>query len=69
MNTLAIKGHWNVAKGKLKQELAHWADDELQFTEGKEEELLGRIQKRKAQEIAGTVPDMESCPTCHHKTT
>lgn len=70
MNTLTIKGRWNVAKGKLKQKLAQWTDDELQFTEGKEAELLGRIQERKAREIEGTVPVVESCCTsCHRQTT
>ena len=46
MNTLQLKGNWNVAKGKLKQKWAKLTDDDLQFVEGKEEELIGRIQKR-----------------------
>ena len=46
MSTLTTKGNWNITKGKLKQMLAHLADDDLQFIEGKEDELLGRIQKR-----------------------
>ena len=46
MNTLELKGNWNVAKGKLKQKWAKLTDDDLQFVEGKEEELIGRIQKR-----------------------
>jgi uncharacterized protein YjbJ (UPF0337 family) len=46
MNTLEIKGDWNVTKGKLKQKWAKLTDDDLQFAEGKQEELLGRIQKR-----------------------
>jgi len=49
MNTLIIKGDWNVAKGKLKQKWAQLTDDDLQFVAGKEEELLGRIQKRTGQ--------------------
>ena len=39
-------GNWNIAKGKLKQQFARWTDDEQQFTEGKENELVGRIQKQ-----------------------
>jgi uncharacterized protein YjbJ (UPF0337 family) len=46
MNTLEIKGDWNIAKGKLKQKWAHLTDDDLQYIEGKTEEMLGRIQKR-----------------------
>ena len=45
MNTLEIKGDWNIAKGKLKQKWAKLTDDDLQYVEGKQEELLGRIQK------------------------
>jgi len=46
MNTLEIKGDWNITKGKLKQKWAKLTDDDLQFVEGKQEELYGRIQKR-----------------------
>lgn len=46
MNTLEIKGDWNIAKGKLKQKWAKLTDDDLQFVEGKHDELFGRIQKR-----------------------
>lgn len=45
MNTLEIKGDWNIAKGKLKQKWAKLTDDDLHYVEGKQEELLGRIQK------------------------
>ena len=46
MNDLRFKGNWNVAKGKLKQKYADLTDDDLQYTEGKEDELLGRLQKK-----------------------
>lgn len=39
-----MKGNWNQIKGKLKQEHADLTDDDLQYTEGKEDELLGRLQ-------------------------
>jgi len=41
-----LKGNWNIVKGKLKQEYGELTDDDLQYVEGKEDELLGRIQKR-----------------------
>jgi uncharacterized protein YjbJ (UPF0337 family) len=43
---LQIKGSWNEIKGKLKQKYGQLTDDDLTFAEGKEEELLGRLQKR-----------------------
>ena len=46
MTKLEVKGDWNIAKGKLKQKWAKLTDDDLQFAEGKYEELFGRIQKR-----------------------
>ena len=46
MNKLEIKGDWNILKGKIKQKWAKLTDDDLQFVAGKEEELIGRIQKR-----------------------
>jgi uncharacterized protein YjbJ (UPF0337 family) len=45
MNALKIKGNWNEVAGKLKQKFAHLTDNDLLFKEGKEEELVGRLQK------------------------
>ena len=44
MNTLKLKGNWNEIAGKLKQKYANLTDDDLIFNQGKEEELLGRLQ-------------------------
>jgi uncharacterized protein YjbJ (UPF0337 family) len=41
-----LRGRWNVVRGKLKQQYADLTDDDLLYLEGKENELLGRIQKR-----------------------
>ena len=46
MTTLEIKGDWNITKGKLKEKWAKLTDSDLLYVEGKQEELLGRIQKR-----------------------
>ncbi len=46
MNKLNIKGNWNEVAGKLKQQFANLTDNDLLFKEGKEEELLGRLQKK-----------------------
>ncbi|WP_346238391.1 CsbD family protein [Niabella insulamsoli] len=41
-----VKGNWNIVKGSLKQKWADLTDDDLLYEEGKEEEVVGRIQKR-----------------------
>jgi uncharacterized protein YjbJ (UPF0337 family) len=46
MNKLNIKGSWNKTAGKLKQKFANLTDDDLLYTEGKEEELYGKLQKK-----------------------
>jgi uncharacterized protein YjbJ (UPF0337 family) len=43
---LELKGNWNEVKGKLKQKYADLTDDDLTYIEGKDDELLGRLQKR-----------------------
>ncbi len=46
MNDLTIKGNWNQLKGKLKQKYSELSDDDLAYAEGKEDELLGRLQEK-----------------------
>ncbi len=46
MTKLELKGTWNEIKGKLKQKYAHLTDDDLTFAAGKDDELLGRLQKK-----------------------
>lgn len=41
-----VKGNWNEVKGKLKQEYADLTDDDLLYAEGKEEEMLGKLQQK-----------------------
>ena len=68
MNTLEIKGDWNITKGKLKQKWAKLTDSDLQFAEGKEDELIGRIQKRTGETREAVEKALtESCPTCDCK--
>jgi len=58
---LQMKGSWNEIKGKLKQKYGQLTDDDLAFTEGKEDELLGRLQKRLGRtqdEIRAEISDM-----------
>jgi uncharacterized protein YjbJ (UPF0337 family) len=41
-----MKGSWNEIKGKLKQSYSSLTDDDLVFAEGKDDELVGRLQKK-----------------------
>ena len=46
MDNLIVKGTWNTVKGKLKQAYGNLTDDDLKYEEGKEDELLGRLQQK-----------------------
>ncbi|AYD47621.1 CsbD family protein [Arachidicoccus soli] len=48
---LKLKGTWNEAKGKLKQQYANLTDDDLKYEEGLEDELLDRLQKKTGKTI------------------
>jgi len=43
-NFTEIKGGWKEIKGKLKQKFAMLTDDDLLLVEGKQDDLLGRLQ-------------------------
>jgi uncharacterized protein YjbJ (UPF0337 family) len=51
---LNLKGNWNVIKGKLKQSYGQLTDDDLAYTDGQEDELVGRLQKK----IGSTAADV-----------
>jgi len=44
MNTTGLKGNWEQQKGKLKQKFAILTDNDVLLLEGKNEEMLGRLQ-------------------------
>jgi uncharacterized protein YjbJ (UPF0337 family) len=46
MDKLELKGKWNIMKGKVKQAYADLTDDDLKYEEGKDDELLGRLQEK-----------------------
>ena len=46
MNTTQLKGDWEQQKGKLKQKFAMLTDNDLLFTKGKKEEMIGRLQTK-----------------------
>ncbi|MGA2245962.1 MAG: hypothetical protein ABSH48_13255 [Verrucomicrobiota bacterium] len=65
MNTLLVKGYWNVAKGKARQKIARWTEDSIEFDEGKRDELTGRIQTSKARGVEKCEVSADDCCKCH----
>jgi uncharacterized protein YjbJ (UPF0337 family) len=43
-NITEMKGNWKEIKGKLKQKFSLLTDNDLIFIEGKQDEMLGRLQ-------------------------
>jgi len=43
-NIIEIKGNWKEIKGKLKQKFSMLTDNDLLFIDGKQDEMLGRLQ-------------------------
>ena len=58
---LEIKGDWNIIKGKLKQKWGALTDDDLQYVEGKQAELVGRIQKRTGETLEAVEKAVREC--------
>ncbi|MFT3867520.1 MAG: general stress protein CsbD [Nibricoccus sp.] len=46
MNTTTLKGNWDSVQDKLKMKYSQLTDDDLVYTDGAEDELVGRIQKK-----------------------
>jgi uncharacterized protein YjbJ (UPF0337 family) len=60
MDKLEIKGKWNEVKGKLKQKYADIMDDDLTYAEGKEDELLGKLQQKTGRTREQLVKEINS---------
>ena len=45
MNSLTFNGTWKEVQGKLKQRYGALARNDLVYEEGRQEQLLGRLQK------------------------
>jgi uncharacterized protein YjbJ (UPF0337 family) len=46
MDKLQIKGGWNEVKGKIKQAYGDLTDNDLVREEGKDDEMLGKLQQK-----------------------
>ena len=64
MTKLEIKGDWNITKGKLKQKWAKLTDNDLEYADGKQEELVGRIQKRTGESRAAVEKAIKESSSC-----
>ncbi len=63
MNTLTVKGDWNIIKGKLKQRWGQISDNDLEYAEGKLDEVIGRIYKatgESREEIGNYISKIDS---------
>ncbi|MEK6782698.1 MAG: CsbD family protein [Bacteroidota bacterium] len=48
-NITELLGNWNETKGKLKQKFAKLTDSDILLIEGKQDEMLGRLQAKLKQ--------------------
>ncbi len=46
MNKDQLEGKWKQVKGKFKQKYGDITDDDLAYSEGKFDEMLGRLQEK-----------------------
>ncbi len=60
MDTLDLKGKWNVLKGKAKQANATLTDNDLLYEEGKDDELYGRLQQKLGKNREGVIKWLNS---------
>jgi uncharacterized protein YjbJ (UPF0337 family) len=61
MNSLPASVSWKEIKAKLKRRYPELTDDDLTFSDGKEEALLARLQKRlgkSSQELKEIIRDL-----------
>ncbi len=63
MSDLYLKGNWNTLKGKLKKKYAALTDDDLTYAEGKEDELIGRLQKKLGKTKAEIINELDKFKT------
>jgi uncharacterized protein YjbJ (UPF0337 family) len=60
MDSLELKGKWNELKGKVKQAYADFTDDDLTYSEGKDDELYGRLQQKTGKTREGVIDWLKS---------
>lgn len=56
-----VSGNWNVIKGKLKQQYGDLTDNDLMYQEGKEDELLGRLERKTGETKENLKDFIDTC--------
>lgn len=57
-----IKGNWNQLKGRMKKTYGTLTDDDMIYSEGQEDELIGKLQEKLGktkEEIIDWINDFE----------
>lgn len=65
MDRLRIEGSWNTVKGRLKKQYAALTDNDLVYVKGKEEGLIGRVQRalgKTRNEVINLINDAARSP-------
>lgn len=60
MNTDQLEGKWKQVKGKFKQKYGEVTDDDLAYSEGKFDEMLGNIQEKTGKSKEALKEEIES---------
>ncbi|MAN29111.1 MULTISPECIES: CsbD family protein [Mesonia] len=60
MNKMELEGKWNQVKGKFKQKYGEVSDDDVTFSEGKFDEMLGRLQEKTGKSKEELKKEIES---------
>tara|TARA_B100000678_G_scaffold70084_1_gene57499 strand:+ start:18994 stop:19170 length:177 start_codon:yes stop_codon:yes gene_type:complete len=57
---MELEGKWNQVKGKFKQKYGEVSDDDVTFSEGKFDEMLGRLQEKTGKSKEELKKEIES---------
>jgi uncharacterized protein YjbJ (UPF0337 family) len=57
---LRLKGNWNQLKGKLKEKYGELTDNDLTLLEGKEDQLIGTLQKKLHKNREEVIKELET---------
>jgi uncharacterized protein YjbJ (UPF0337 family) len=60
MNQMEMEGKWNQVKGQFKQKYGDVTDDDVTFSEGKFDEMLGRLQEKTGKSKEDLKKEIES---------
>ncbi|HIB36905.1 CsbD family protein [Mesonia sp.] len=59
MNKMELEGKWKQVKGQFKQKYGEVTDDDVTYSEGKFDEMLGRLQEKTGKTKAELKSEIE----------